>query len=56
MTPVLADLDGRASWNGPRVPGGINLGTPVWLQLVELPFTGAAHRVSNPILLPVGAN
>ncbi len=56
LTPVLADLDGRASWNGPRVPGGINLGLPVWLQLVEVSFTGAAARASNPILLPVGAN
>lgn len=56
VTPVLADIDGRASWDGPRVPGGISLGVPVWLQLVEVSFTGSAPRVSNPLLLPVGSN
>lgn len=56
LPTAVAGVDGRASWTGPKVPGGISLGTPVWLQMVEIPFSGAAPRASNPLLLPIGAN
>jgi FG-GAP-like repeat len=56
LTSTISDGNGEASWNGPRVPAGIALGVPIWMQLVEVPFSGALPRVSNAILLPVGAN
>lgn len=54
LTPTLADAQGHRSWTGPLVPANLALGTSVWFQLVEMPFGVGSHRVSNPILLPVG--
>ncbi len=56
LSPALSDSQGRGSWDGPRVPTSLNLGRQVWLQLVEMPLGTSGHRVSNAILLPVGAN
>ena len=56
LQPSLANVQGRAIWDGPPVPGALSLGRPIWLQLVEIPFGPGGHRVSNPILLPVGSN
>jgi hypothetical protein len=56
LPSTISDGNGEASWNGPRVPAAVALGVPIWMQLVEVPFSGALPRVSNAILLPVGAN
>jgi hypothetical protein len=56
LPSTISDSNGEASWNGPRVPAAVALGIPIWMQLVEVPFSGAVPRVSNAILLPVGAN
>ena len=56
LPAAISDGNGEASWNGPRVPTGISLGIPIWMQLVEVPFSSSLPRVSNAILLPVGAN
>jgi hypothetical protein len=56
LSAIISSPSGRASWNGPRVPTNVALGTDIWLQLIEVPLGSAGHRVSNSILLPVGAN
>ena len=56
LIPILSDSQGRGSWDGPRVPTSVSMGRQIWLQLVEIPIGAAGHRVSNPILLPVGLN
>ena len=56
LQSTLSNSSGRASWDGPKVPGGLPFGMPIWLQLVEVPFSNAQPRASNPIMLPIGSN
>lgn len=57
LAASLSDRDGRVSAVGPRVPAGVPLGIPVWLQAVEIPLSSTLPpRKSNSVLLPIGAN
>ena len=56
LPPLLSGANGEAEWDGPTVPSSVPIGTNVWLQLVEMPLSSAAPRVSNSLLLPLGAN
>lgn len=56
LDPMLSDSDGRARASLTRIPLGVPLGTPVWLQVIEVPIaSGAPPQKSNPVLLPIGA-
>ena len=57
LSASISDQEGRVSVVGPRVPAGVALGIPVWLQAVEIPISSTLPpRKSNSILLPIGAN
>ena len=57
LPPTLSDNQGAASWNGPRVPNGAQLGFGVYIQAVEVPVSSQQQpRTSNAVLLPVGTN
>ena len=57
LPPTLSDNQGAASWNGPRVPNGAQLGFGVYIQAVEVPISSQQQpRASNAVLLPVGSN
>jgi hypothetical protein len=57
LPPTLSNNQGSASWNGPRVPLGAQLGFSVYIQAVEVPVSSVQQpRTSNAVLLPVGAN
>ena len=57
LPPTLSNNQGTASWNGPRVPNGAQLGFGVYIQAVEVPISSSQQpRTSNAVLLPVGAN
>ena len=56
LPPAILDANGRASFDGPKVPSSVPLGFPVYLQGIEFVVSPTIlPRVSNPILLPVGA-
>ena len=56
LPPALLDANGRASFEGPKVPSSVPPGFPVYLQGIEFIVSPTIlPRVSNPILLPVGA-
>lgn len=57
MEPFLSDGLGRGSVDRLRVPPTAPIGLDVWFQAVEIPLGSVLPpRVSNPVLLPVGAN
>jgi hypothetical protein len=51
--PASGELIGK----GPRLPIGVPVGVPVWIQALEISWSGGVQfDKSNLVLLPVGSN